>query len=90
MTFSRTGRFVLAVGLALGTVTGCTGSDDEDPAPTAATGQVEMTNLLGEEAADWRRLAADPDARLHLYGKREMVPGRKMGHVNRVRPLERG
>ncbi|MDQ0465081.1 5-(carboxyamino)imidazole ribonucleotide synthase [Caulobacter ginsengisoli] len=57
---------------------------------TAATGHVEMTNLLGEEAADWPRLAADPEARLHLYGKREMVAGRKMGHVNRVRPLERG
>ena len=57
---------------------------------TAPTGHVEMTNLLGEEAADWRRLAADPDARLHLYGKREMVAGRKMGHVNRVRPLDRG
>jgi 5-(carboxyamino)imidazole ribonucleotide synthase len=57
---------------------------------TAATGHVEMTNLLGDEAADWQRLAADPEARLHLYGKREMAPGRKMGHVNRVRPLERG
>jgi 5-(carboxyamino)imidazole ribonucleotide synthase len=46
-----------------------------------------MLNLLGEEAFDWRRWAADPDARLHLYGKREAKPGRKMGHVNRLRPL---
>jgi 5-(carboxyamino)imidazole ribonucleotide synthase len=43
-----------------------------------------MQNLIGAEAADWLRLAADPEARLHLYGKREARPGRKMGHVNRV------
>jgi len=26
-----------------------------------------------------------PGARLHLYGKREVRPGRKMGHVTRVK-----
>ena len=31
-------------------------------------------------------LAAEPGARLHLYGKREARPGRKMGHVNRLSP----
>jgi 5-(carboxyamino)imidazole ribonucleotide synthase len=55
--------------------------------PPAPHARVEMLNLLGEEALDWRRWAADPDARLHLYGKREAKPGRKMGHVNRLRPL---
>ena len=49
--------------------------------------RVEMTNLLGEEVEAWPAIAADPDARLHLYGKRKAKPGRKMGHVNRVRPL---
>ena len=44
---------------------------------------VEMTNLLGVEVDAWPGLA-DADARLHLYGKREARPGRKMGHVNRV------
>ena len=43
-----------------------------------------MTNLIGAEADDWPTLAAEPGARLHLYGKREARPGRKMGHVNRV------
>jgi 5-(carboxyamino)imidazole ribonucleotide synthase len=43
-----------------------------------------MTNLLGTEAADWLRLAAEPDAHLHLYGKAEARPGRKMGHVTRL------
>ncbi|MBI5941426.1 MAG: 5-(carboxyamino)imidazole ribonucleotide synthase [Caulobacterales bacterium] len=48
---------------------------------------VEMTNLLGDEVLDWAALAADPAARLHLYGKGEPRPGRKMGHVNRVKRL---
>ena len=54
---------------------------------TDALAQVEMTNLLGFEADDWQTLAADPSARVWLYGKREARDGRKMGHVNRLRPL---
>jgi len=30
------------------------------------------------------QIAADPLAALHLYGKAEIKPGRKMGHVNRI------
>lgn len=45
---------------------------------------VEMYNLLGEEAQDWAKLAADPAVRLWLYGKREGRAGRKMGHWNRL------
>ncbi|HEY3694238.1 5-(carboxyamino)imidazole ribonucleotide synthase [Phenylobacterium sp.] len=55
--------------------------------PTDAVRGVEMLNLLGHEAHDWARYAAEPDSRLHLYGKRDAKPGRKMGHVNRLRPL---
>jgi len=55
--------------------------------PTKAHAQVEMTNLLGAEVEQWRSLAAQPDARLHLYGKAEARPGRKMAHVNRVKAL---
>ena len=54
---------------------------------TKAHAQVEMTNLLGDEIDQWSKLAARPDQRLHLYGKVEARPGRKMAHVNRVRPL---
>ena len=43
-----------------------------------------MTNLLGDDAGRWQELLADPAARLHLYGKAEMRPGRKMGHVTRL------
>jgi len=30
-------------------------------------------------------IAAEPNAALHLYGKPEARPGRKMGHVNRLK-----
>lgn len=46
----------------------------------------EMTNLLGEEAGSWADLAAEPGVCLHLYGKPEARPGRKMGHVTRLKP----
>jgi 5-(carboxyamino)imidazole ribonucleotide synthase len=55
---------------------------------TDALAEVEMLNLLGAEADDWQALAADPSARLWLYGKRQARNGRKMGHVNRLRPLK--
>ncbi len=55
--------------------------------PTAAYARVEMTNLLGDEVDQWSKLVAKPDQRLHLYGKADARPGRKMGHVNRVKPL---
>ncbi|AMJ61265.1 5-(carboxyamino)imidazole ribonucleotide synthase [Bosea sp. PAMC 26642] len=49
-------------------------------------GRVEMENLIGDAALRWRELLAEPGAHLHLYGKREARPGRKMGHVTRVWP----
>jgi len=51
---------------------------------TARLGDVEMTNLIGHDADAWAQLAADPAAHLHLYGKTETRPGRKMGHVTRL------
>ncbi len=47
-------------------------------------GRVEMLNLIGAEAADYGRWLTVPGASLHLYGKGDPVPGRKMGHVTRV------
>jgi 5-(carboxyamino)imidazole ribonucleotide synthase len=55
--------------------------------PTAPHSGAVMENLIGDDAARWDELAAEPAARLHLYGKREARPGRKMGHVNRLQPL---
>ena len=56
--------------------------------PTAATHHVEMTNLLGDEALAWANLAREPETRVWLYGKRAHLPGRKMGHVNRLSALD--
>ena len=55
--------------------------------PTTRFADVEMTNLIGAEAAQWAALAADPDVRLHLYGKRDVRDGRKMGHVTKLKRL---
>ncbi|HYJ83703.1 MAG TPA: 5-(carboxyamino)imidazole ribonucleotide synthase [Allosphingosinicella sp.] len=56
--------------------------------PLGATGltgtRVEMDNLIGGQADSWAAILADPAAHLHLYGKDEARPGRKMGHVTRV------
>ena len=43
----------------------------------------EMQNLLGDEAITAPTLAG---ARVHLYGKAEARPGRKMGHFTRLSP----
>ena len=45
-----------------------------------------MVNLLGDlwgvdgRAPDWSPVLADPNAKLHLYGKKGAKPARKMGH----------
>ena len=53
---------------------------------TALTGShVEMINLIGSDADNWAELLAEPGTHLHLYGKGNARPGRKMGHVTRVR-----
>ena len=44
-----------------------------------------MANLLGDLWAagepDWAAACAFPEVKLHLYGKAEPRPGRKMGHL---------
>ncbi|MGR3433473.1 MAG: 5-(carboxyamino)imidazole ribonucleotide synthase [Shimia sp.] len=44
---------------------------------------VTMENLIGDDVARLPDLARD-GVQVHLYGKDEVRPGRKMGHVNRV------
>lgn len=50
----------------------------------------QMTNLIGDDVAAWPQLSAENGACLHLYGKNQARPGRKMGHVNRLWPLSKG
>ncbi len=45
-----------------------------------------MKNLIGADVDAWQEFLAEPGARLHLYGKAETRPGRKMGHVTRLLP----
>lgn len=51
---------------------------------------VAMVNLLGdlwqEGEPDWPAACAFPAVKLHLYGKREARPGRKMGHLTARAP----
>jgi 5-(carboxyamino)imidazole ribonucleotide synthase len=55
--------------------------------PTHALMHVEMTNLLGPEVLEWKKLAGETEARVWIYDKGDPRPGRKMGHVNRLRRL---
>ncbi len=59
-------------------------------APLGDTSQLApavMVNILGEAwqhaggEPEWSAVLRDPRAKLHLYGKREARPGRKMGHL---------
>ncbi len=43
-----------------------------------------MTNLIGAEAGEWMVHASLPHSAVHLYGKRDARPGRKMGHVTKL------
>lgn len=52
---------------------------------TTARGQLEMINLLGDDWKQWESYARDAQAHVHLYGKTESRPGRKMGHVTIVK-----
>ena len=57
--------------------------------PTERHSDAVMTNLIGHDADAWEKLAAEPGTSVHLYGKHEARAGRKMGHVNRIRPKTR-
>ena len=51
----------------------------------ALLGPAVMVNLLGDlwqgdQPPPWDQVLSHPRAKLHLYGKREARPGRKMGH----------
>jgi 5-(carboxyamino)imidazole ribonucleotide synthase len=45
---------------------------------------VVMENLIGDDMDKVQAISRETNAALHLYGKAEVKPGRKMGHVNRI------
>jgi len=45
---------------------------------------VKMTNLIGDEILQAGALAKKPNTFVHNYDKRDIKPGRKMGHVNEM------
>lgn len=53
---------------------------------THAHSNAVMTNLLGDEVHGWQDWAAQPATYVHIYGKAEAKPGRKMAHVTQLKP----
>lgn len=45
---------------------------------------ITMENLIGDDILNTEMISQDSGAAIHLYGKKETRPGRKMGHVNRM------
>ena len=54
-----------------------------DPTPHS---DAVMTNLLGDEVHEWQKWTAQPATYVHLYGKAQAKPGRKMAHVTQLTP----
>jgi len=48
-----------------------------------------MENLIGDAVESWSDRALSGNQALHLYGKAEARPGRKMGHVTTITPRTR-
>jgi len=48
-------------------------------------GGAVMENLIGPDVERWPELVAERGTHVHIYGKGEARPGRKMGHVTRVK-----
>lgn len=48
---------------------------------TARHSNCEMTNLLGNNLSDFQYFLGQKNASVHLYGKSDVQPTRKMGHV---------
>jgi len=58
---------------------------DLPPGPTDLAGTAAvMDNLIGDDVERWPELVAEPGLHVHIYGKGDARPGRKMGHVTRV------
>lgn len=43
-----------------------------------------MKNLIGKDVLQWYDYLQEPNTKVHLYGKKEVREGRKMGHITRL------
>lgn len=43
-----------------------------------------MKNLIGDDINMWEEFIADPECKVHIYGKKEARHGRKMGHITQL------
>lgn len=74
------------------TIEGCATSQFENhvravcglPLGPAQPRPATMINLIGDDVNNLSQYEGDPNARIHLYGKAEIRPGRKMGHITIV------
>lgn len=58
---------------------------DLPPGPPELAGTAaQMDNLIGDDVARWPELVAEHGLHVHIYGKGDARPGRKMGHVTKV------
>lgn len=51
---------------------------------TLVAPHVVMQNLIGADVSRWPELFAQSGTHVHLYGKHDAPPGRKMGHFTRL------
>lgn len=56
------------------------------PGATERLVDAKMINLIGKDVDAWATHARIPNACIHLYGKRNVREGRKMGHVTMIKP----
>jgi 5-(carboxyamino)imidazole ribonucleotide synthase len=45
---------------------------------------IKMENIIGDAIEEISLISRDPEISVHLYGKSETRPGRKMGHTNKI------
>ena len=50
-------------------------------------GPVTMTNLIGDDINSYQQWLTVPGTTVHLYGKGQARPGRKMGHVTQLEAM---
>ena len=60
-----------------------------DAAPQNRHSAAEMINLIGDDVLHLGAYKDQENACVHLYGKHDIKPGRKMGHVTILKPLTR-